>query len=114
MRISDWSSDVCSSDLGGDVAADFSVGQGAHLHTGEIQRLPAGGAAHMAQTQRGMKAQLVAGRGAQLRMRTLGTAGFVEIGRASWRERVWQYVWIPVCAVSLKKHQVKNVKSPIY
>src|SRR3546814_17689210 len=26
-----------------------------------------------------------------------------EIGRASWRERVWQCVYILVCAVSLKK-----------
>src|SRR3546814_12623799 len=26
-----------------------------------------------------------------------------EIGRASWRERVCQYVWISVVAVSLKK-----------
>src|SRR3546814_12874718 len=31
-----------------------------------------------------------------------------EIGRASCRERVWQYVYISVVAVPLKKQQKKN------
>src|SRR3546814_17516816 len=34
--------------------------------------------------------------------------GFEEIGRASCRERVCQYVWISVVAVSLKKQKTKQ------
>src|SRR3546814_1495683 len=63
MRISDWSSDVCSSDLGQNLVGpvDYSV---ASISNG-------------------------GGSGTQ----TMGTnASIVEIGRASCRERVCQYV----------------------
>src|SRR3546814_13901958 len=33
-----------------------------------------------------------------------------EIGRASWRERVCQYVWISVVAVSIKKKTKKKTE----
>src|SRR3546814_16750103 len=73
MRISDWSSDVCSSDLSGRCrdAAD-----------GESRRL---------RRDRAAPARLAARRGGD------------QIGRASCRERVCQYVQISVVAVSLKK-----------
>src|SRR3546814_11132013 len=70
MRISDWSSDVCSSDLPAGQFGDafHLVGDGAEL--------------------------FVEGDAFQLLR--------VEIGRASCRERVCQYVSISVVAVSLK------------
>src|SRR3546814_8246670 len=73
MRISDWSSDVCSSDL-----------------RSPLDRLLAG-------------AQ-------QLRRRTVLAHQVVarEIGRASCRERVCQYVSISVVAVSLKKKTIQQ------
>src|SRR3546814_18052695 len=94
MRISDWSSDVCSSDLD-PVALEHD------LHPLSVLSLPVveagigmrrhdtgfvGSAAH----------GLVGG----------GTGG--EIGRASCRESVCQYVYISVVAVSLKKKTSKH------
>src|SRR3546814_19693280 len=77
MRISDWSSDVCSSDL--------YPGQ-IFVH-GEMGRVGNDD------------------RGQHLRMEDdlLGMGRLVEIGRATCRERVCQYVSISVVAVSLKK-----------
>src|SRR3546814_6100426 len=81
MRISDWSSDVCSSDLAGaaDVETDRSI---------EFERVAAGRGFGVAVHQADFHAQLVdedhhAARAAD-------RAG--EIGRASCRERVCQYV----------------------
>src|SRR6056297_3995208 len=34
-----------------------------------------------------------------------------QIGRASCRERVWQYVWVSAVAVSLKKKKKKKKKT---
>src|SRR3546814_13896012 len=39
MRISDWSSDVCSSDLVGQAAADVLAVVDGNLHGGEVQTL---------------------------------------------------------------------------
>src|SRR3546814_12978054 len=89
MRISDWSSDVCSSDLAdalfltdlGEFPGDFRGGGGvvdedrALAHPGE--------GAVVAEDD-------------------------AEIGRAACRERVCQYVEISVVAVSLKKKH-KNI-----
>src|SRR3546814_1860636 len=98
MRISDWSSDVCSSDLlehQGGIRRDRAAGR-ARLAVAEFARDPqlvlaahrhqlhAFGPArrHLLQREHGRLAALV--RTVELRT--------VEIGRASWRERVCQYV----------------------
>src|SRR3546814_18777546 len=84
MRISDWSSDVCSSDL----AAQFRDGgdrgdAGDRASAQAARRLPGSGEARGADD-----------RGWARRRR--------PIGRASCRERVCQYVSISVVAVYLK------------
>src|SRR3546814_15234204 len=81
MRISDWSSDVCSSDL-----------------------LPAGLSrpAILAHVLIDYRQVGLAGEAVVI---TVVPAG--EIGRASCRERVCQYVSISVVAVSLKKKQTR-------
>src|SRR3546814_20861255 len=91
MRISDWSSDVCSSDLLGDdrVGMRIPVGHGlARLDRCTILDRDGGAVRHLVTL-------------------ALATAG--KIGRASSRERVRQYVSISVGAVSLKNniHLVK-------
>src|SRR3546814_18234087 len=110
MRISDWSSDVCSSDLGqirlpeddGYSHLKLKLEQGGFF--GPVARLCA-------------SRHLIAG-GVKpdncIRLcewpydQSLLPIG-LEIGRASWRERVCQYVKISVVAVSLqKKKQYKN------
>src|SRR3546814_15851609 len=102
MRISDWSSDVCSSDLvthhGGEVARVelqmLGIGAVAVQHGGDeaVAAGLAGGA--LAGSGTHGRGPLVGGRG-------LGH----EIGRASGRARVCQYVQTPVVAVSFKKTQ---------
>src|SRR3546814_14044070 len=114
MRISDWSSDVCSSDLA--VLADVST-----------QRIPVQRAAvvdfdiaatlfaqhcqgvlrqNAAIPQRTLAAGVGAAFGRQLAGSPIGViaGGFhgTEIGRASCRERVCQYVEISVVPVSFK------------
>src|SRR3546814_16367400 len=85
MRISDWSSDVCSSDLES-LAWSRSLVEanlrGVDSHG--VQRLPR---------------YLDLLRTGQIKARP------AKIGRASCRERVCQYVSISVVAVSLKKKQ---------
>src|SRR3546814_20882472 len=91
MRISDWSSDVCSSDLRlfDEAALGFLGLQG--LEGGELDGAPdARFVLSNAELARDL-AELAEG------------VGQHEIGRASCRERVCQYVWISVVAVSLKK-----------
>src|SRR3546814_1040313 len=82
MRISDWSSDVCSSDLQalGEIAAGH--------HTGGVT------------TALGIQLEIVDAQGLRDVVRHRGTAGKAhgkcglgqQIGRASCRERVCQYV----------------------
>src|SRR3546814_16723216 len=109
MRISDWSSDVCSSDL-----SDFKL-----LHPGGAlgKRL-----LRVADLMHGAEALPLCGPDTVMSEAILimtavhfGCVGIVddsrrligiltdEIGRASCRERVCQYVYISVCAVSLQK-----------
>src|SRR3546814_20626361 len=104
MRISDWSSDVCSSDL-----------RQPHLCGGreserEPEELHLGG-----RIPKPVHDDLSPGHGAslgqrgwdQLRAVFPGAAEQprrIQIGRASCRERVCQYVSISVVAVSLKKN----------
>src|SRR3546814_13747426 len=100
MRISDWSSDVCSSDLpalrlrhrGGAAAALRAAAPGAGVD-GAAADARAGGAAV----------------GVALRFAEGGRAGQRrQIGRASCRERVCPYVLISVVAGSLKKQREQS------
>src|SRR3546814_18255962 len=97
MRISDWSSDVCSSDL--------IVGR-----LGEVEALPAVGAQQALDGHLAGRLPLGAGRRIAPVLRHPAAvdqddAAVVkpESGRASCRERVCQYVSISVVAVSLNK-----------
>src|SRR3546814_18141298 len=96
MRISDWSSDVCSSDLRIDRGVARKIG---HPHA----------AAQIDERRR--RADLVRQPRRErdrLRLR-LGDRG-AKIGRASCRERVCKYVEISVGAVSLKKNKTNDKK----
>src|SRR3546814_12065415 len=120
MRISDWSSDVCSSDLRAARIAARDLG-GVDQHGDAVDRAPVryialaahrrargdviGGAA------RGREidiARIAQGDDIGARFERAGIDGgrrhpAFQIGRASGRERVCQYVSISVVAVSLKK-----------
>src|SRR3546814_1307446 len=76
MRISDWSSDVCSSDL-------LAIGVVGHVARREYAGDGGGGRARFGQ-------QVAVGIERQLALEQFGRGG--EIGRASCRERVCQYV----------------------
>src|SRR3546814_15486672 len=105
MRISDWSSDVCSSDL----------------FAGEGEEAVRRRAAPLRIARREMVADVAVGKAAKDRVgqrvkRDIGIAMALksmtmrdfypadpQIGRTSCRERVGQYVYISVVAVALKK-----------
>src|SRR3546814_19836227 len=89
MRISDWSSDVCSSDLRGCLPV----------------REPRGldDAARELDLGDRLRGEFVLSGATELR------GGVREIGRASCRERVCQYVSIPVVAVTLKKQTTLKI-----
>src|SRR3546814_16004125 len=106
MRISDWSSDVCSSDL--DVMAI--------CYTSGTTGVPKGAALTHRAVDAAMQGLILnfALRGGEERMLILAPLAFtggvisnlapwLEIGRASCRERVCQYVSISVVAVALNK-----------
>src|SRR3546814_20943577 len=99
MRISDWSSDVCSSDL----AVDLVV----RRH----HRRNAGAADHFLERREEILAQFAFGkrRGADIGA-ALGLAvpGQVQIGSASCMERVCPYVSISVVVDSYKKNDKKR------
>src|SRR3546814_16457772 len=103
MRISDWSSDVCSSDLSS--VAVFIDGvyrsrSGIGLNElGELERI---------EVLRGPQGTLF-GRNASAGLINIVSKKPNQIGRASWRERVCQYVYISVVAVSLKKKKKNKV-----
>src|SRR3546814_18677266 len=107
MRISDWSSDVCSSDL--DALIDLYVQHGYYKE--KLISLTKKGKAGAEEIKAMMD---------RLRSNPHQTLGGIDvaeikdyaasesynlkkIGRASGRERVCQYVYISVVAVSLKK-----------
>src|SRR3546814_20200714 len=99
MRISDWSSDVCSSDLA-DIPAPA-------LHAGHP-------AARLGADCRGRRnggdARAEIGRHAHARLYERGIGD--QIGRASCWERVWQYVLIFVVPGSFKKNIAESTMSP--
>src|SRR3546814_13819279 len=110
MRISDWSSDVCSSDL-----IAVHVGHGCVVVADELnmRKLGANQPVHpLAQLVNieGRLTQRLALRGYQPIDQAgqaigLGNDALRGIGRASWRERVCQSVSSSVVAVSLKTHK---------
>src|SRR3546814_20520276 len=103
MRISDWRSDVCSADLawsrraGSILAAETLLRSLARAANDEIPSTDGSRAARFAAIQTGPP----------------------QIGRASCRERMCQYVWISVGAATLKKqnssrtHHTTNTMIPI-
>src|SRR3546814_13333760 len=100
MRISDWSSDVCSSDLCGRASRPpRSVG---------VSNTAAGCATAVRSSCRRLRRAQLALQITRRRVdsEASGDRGATEqIGRASCRERVCQYVSISVVAVSLKKKE---------
>src|SRR3546814_13884898 len=103
MRISDWSSDVCSSDLLGaritwrwwhDDAPESASGV-------EITLVPVDGGTRVPVVEQPLAPTGAAGASAKASVRT-GR----ETGRASCRERVCQYVSFSVFAGALKKTNV--------
>src|SRR3546814_12120459 len=88
MRISDWSSDVCSSDL---------KSAGAERAAGQDTAKPFSRADALAEVRNNIYLVAI--------FAQPFTPMRPEIGRASCRERVCQYVSISVVAVSLKKKQ---------
>src|SRR3546814_16711811 len=113
MRISDWSSDVCSSDLlAAQVANHRQDGVAGTIQVGRL------GAAHdQVHTVAARRAVIGIGADVGLREAVLDLAERpgedtldqprTEIGRASCRERVWQFGLITVVAVTLKKKKDK-------
>src|SRR3546814_20780686 len=109
MRISDWSSDVCSSDLHDALAVEFiGAFEFTANDTGLTPDLP-----RLQFSVSSQARQFGAGAGAAWGavIRLAGAeheVAAVEIGRASCRERVCQYVVISVGAGSLKKKNIKT------
>src|SRR3546814_15672646 len=104
MRISDWSSDVCSSDLDRNVRSGRR-GILAGLLQDAARRAQAGrrrrdsGHHHQPEDLRRIPQQ------ARLHPEVQFPGRIVEMGRASCRERVWQYVKISVFAETLTKKE---------
>src|SRR3546814_99041 len=86
MRISDWSSDVCSSDLRKRFVDAYWIAETPDVLLRNAQLVADADAA-----------------GKSFNIATHVDPDRGEIGRASCRERVCQYVWISVVAGSLKK-----------
>src|SRR3546814_15549652 len=103
MRISDWSSDVCSSDL--EIGDDLVEPLACRVHIG------AGTHDHLDHEDAELRERLVVGadldRELFLAHELIGETRRIEpteqIGRATCRERVCQYVWSSGVAGSLKK-----------
>src|SRR3546814_16884691 len=110
MRISDWSSDVCSSDLVGDArepglllllgaaARDDRAADGRRDHHHQ-QRRPGRG---RLLEHRGEVGHPAAATAVLLGDVDAEEAVLAQIGSASCRDSVCQYVWISVVAVDLK------------
>src|SRR3546814_11249236 len=111
MRISDWSSDVCSSDLAWQAYVDAGWSTLDHPVEHGGQGLPLFLAASVQQLVDSSCAAFgmlpVLQRSAARLLASFGRepmkGEWLQIGRASCRERVCQYVEFSVVAVSLKK-----------
>src|SRR3546814_18297753 len=105
MRISDWSSDVCSSDLrlALESARTGDIRSSAHVVHEPVHAVADIGLERGYNEARGGKSKR---RRAQLSNHgrlpsRSGERCGPEIGRAAFRDRGCRYVWIPVVAVSL-------------
>src|SRR3546814_11317029 len=111
MRISDWSSDVCSSDLFGGIVYDPSnYAQNVLTAARSLQ------AVNNQIRQIENQAQSLINQAKNLTSLPVSTLSTLQqqvqqtrqqIGRGSSRERVCQYVWISVVAVSFKKQHTE-------
>src|SRR3546814_14471925 len=103
MRISDWSSDVCSSDLLGQLGIEPTIDNDIIVRLGGPAETGRGFVLHSTDYMR---------QGSVAIDDSIG-----KIGRESCRERVCQYVEISVVAVSLKKktqeRTTNNVREPL-
>src|SRR3546814_13899300 len=99
MRISDWSSDVCSSDL---LAAGMIFTVEPMINAGRRDIREMGDGWTIKTKDRRLSAQW------EHTVLVTETGHEIQIGRASWRERVCQYVWISVVGVSLIKKTHRN------
>src|SRR3546814_13963165 len=108
MRISDWSSDVCSSDLAGVEGEEFVEHRGEEEQvalTDEAVLVHGQFGTYAAHRQPAMQAidVLVGDVSQAAEAPPADVLGVLEIGRASCRARACQYVSISVGAVSLKQ-----------
>src|SRR3546814_13179623 len=104
MRISDWSSDVCSSDLlGGDGQSAYDRRQSGHLERAADLSVRLGIFRPVPEADRLRHGDGRAGEGSMMSVYVVGRAAagtaflsrvncHLKIGRASCRERVGQYV----------------------
>src|SRR3546814_17782381 len=125
MRISDWSSDVCSSDLGGRAGALIEEAAGsAVVAVGRRQIVEAGEIGHFAnRADRGIEIGAVRGileshferHAREIVGDRHGEAAVArEIRRASCRERVCPFVLIVVASVTFKKTMNINKQQLTY
>src|SRR3546814_14200475 len=117
MRISDWSSDVCSSDLraGQRMTEERTVldqrvdaarrAEGLARHRRQVMELKQGLILHE-RIARELAFKLLA-------ESEIADPPHAQIGRASCRERVCQYVYISVVAVALKKKKKRKKQQNI-
>src|SRR3546814_18265462 len=107
MRISDWSSDVCSSDLLNELR------RGQVIDIAMLRRIiddPAQPDVAAVGAERTNLIHLVV-----LAQQTLCISlGLDQIRRASCRERVWQSVLVAVCSVYSNKHTTNNLITQTY
>src|SRR3546814_13205248 len=107
MRISDWSSDVCSSDLASDSDTE-ALRLSGHVPIDGVSSRPARCRAQ--QKKRAQGPSYPPPR--RQRHHVVADHEVIEqpdeIGRASCRERVCQYVWTSVVAVSLKTKKINE------
>src|SRR3546814_11752855 len=114
MRISDWSSDVCSSDLAKsresnhDCKAVRASSQRSRCSAEAILGMGSGVCATAAHARTSWTSE------GESRSCPWARSARSKIGRASCRERVCQYVSISVVAVSLKKKKKKDENEEDY
>src|SRR3546814_19535558 len=110
MRISDWSSDVCSSDLArlAGASATENIAEYIAEYVADIVETGAAAPAH-ARLERGVAVLVVGTALGRVGQHLVGLFGFLELGRATGRERVGQYVWISVGAGSVNRKLKKEL-----
>src|SRR3546814_16352597 len=113
MRISDWSSDVCSSDLGPGQMIAVDLKEGRLYHDRELKDKVAA-LRPFGKWQKkitSLDGVLRSGRGEKAVMAREALRRRQGIGRASGRERVCQYVSISGDAVTFKKKEKKQTRT---